>query len=304
MKLYKFLKDLPHRLKAIEKSTTVNSSALDELSQSLSKLESMESAHYGKLNEKLSSFSAQLNNLKHVRRAQAVNSGLQADDHFFDNYYRLFEDRFRGSEAVIQQRLDESYGEFFKKLPKSVKSRSVVDVGSGRGELLIVLKKYGIKSIGVDLNGEMVDLCNANGLHSVQSDAIAYLRNQPAGSLAGVTGIHIAEHLPFELLYTLLSECRRTVCNGGFVLFETPNPENVSVGAHTFWFDSSHIKPLPPLAFSFLAEYVGFSDVSIKRMRPISDEAAIKLENSSEKDVDFIQKSLLGPVDYALIARP
>ncbi len=304
MKIYRFFKDLPGRLSALEATASAATSKTAELANGADNLQINIESLDEKYNKKLSSYSAQLNEVREIKQENAKNSGLQADDHFFDDYYKLFEDKFRGSEEIIQQRIDESYGDFFRELPKNVKSKKVIDVGSGRGELLIVLKQYGIKSVGVDLNGEMVEQCRKKGLESVQNDAIAFLREQADGSIAGVTGIHIAEHLPFELLFTLLTECRRVVCKGGFILFETPNPENVTVGSHTFWFDSSHIKPLPPLAFGFLAEYVGFGDVSIKRMRPVSDDARVTLENSTDKEIEFIQKSLLGPVDYALIARP
>jgi len=304
MKIYRFFRDLPSRIKRIESVSKEASDNLSDLGGRLTNLQNSHTDYSKKINEKISSFSAQLNEVREVKHAQAINSGLQADDHFFDDYYKLFEDKFRGSEELITQRLDENYRDLFKSLPNSVKKMKVVDVGSGRGELLRVMNKYGIGSIGVDLNGEMVDVCNKNGLESIQDDAIAFLRKQKDASLAGVTGIHIAEHLPFELLYALIAECRRTVAAGGFILFETPNPENVTVGSHTFWFDSSHIKPLPPLAFGFLAEYIGFSDVNIKRMRPISEDASVSMKKATEKDIEFIQKSLLGPVDYALIARP
>ncbi len=49
-----------------------------------------------------------------------------------------------------------------------------------------------------------------------------------------ITGFHIVEHLSFKDLITLFDEAKRVLVRGGIVLFETPNPENLVVGACTF----------------------------------------------------------------------
>jgi O-antigen chain-terminating methyltransferase len=38
---------------------------------------------------------------------------------------------------------------------------------------------------------------------------------------------------------------------GGLLILETPNPENLVVGACTFWYDPTHIRPLPPAMMRF-----------------------------------------------------
>ena len=60
-----------------------------------------------------------------------------------------------------------------------------------------------------------------------------------------MTGFHIVEHLPLPYLVSMLKEAARTLRPGGIAIFETPNPENVLVGSHTFYLDPTHLKPTP-----------------------------------------------------------
>jgi O-antigen chain-terminating methyltransferase len=89
-----------------------------------------------------------------------------------------------------------------------------------------------------------------------------------------VTGFHIIEHLRFDLLIRLLDECRRVLRPGGCILFETPNPENLVVGAYTFHFDPTHRHPLPPKLIEFVVRERGFADVEILRLHPRPEEGS------------------------------
>ena len=49
----------------------------------------------------------------------------------------------------------------------------------------------------------------------------------------------------------LIEHARRVVQPGGVVLFETPNPENLVVGACNFYVDPTHRNPMPPALMAF-----------------------------------------------------
>ena len=51
---------------------------------------------------------------------------------------------------------------------------------------------------------------------------------------------------------------------------ETPNPENVIVGASTFYLDPGHVRPLPPGLLSFLLEARGLASVETRFLHPSS----------------------------------
>lgn len=310
LRAYRFLKNLPTTVNTIRTSVQV----LDEKSQSLSgNLQNTQA----ELNKTLSSFSDDMENIKHqqadishtistlkqpkvaaVQSPSEPTSNLQADNHELDGYYLAFEEKFRGSEDEIYKRLKESYSKLLgKELSDELKKLPVIDIGCGRGELLRLYKELGLKGVGIDLNESMVKRCIKLGYEANQKDALLYLKKQPASSVAVVSGIHIVEHIPFETLFELLRECFRVVAAGGFVLFETPNAENVVVGSSTFWYDSSHIKPVPADVLVFILQYVGFNETKVMRMHPdpeLSQEIADEITKK-------MASKLFGPRDYAAI---
>ncbi|MEZ4598903.1 MAG: class I SAM-dependent methyltransferase [Syntrophotaleaceae bacterium] len=131
---------------------------------------------------------------------------------------------------------------------------------------------------GIDISRIMVDQCRKLGLPAVEGDAIGYLRTLEENSVAVVSGFHIAEHLPHEVLLTLFEEAQRVLLPGGVLILETPNPENILVKSCTFYLDPSHRKPLPPELLQFMAEDVGFLSVAIMRLNgpdPPEDDASL-----------------------------
>lgn len=223
-----------------------------------------------------------------------VNSTV-ADNHHYDSFYKKFEDKFRGSESLIKERVIEHLS-LFQSLPNNIKKKRVVDIGCGRGEFLSIMKENNFDAIGVDMNGDMVERANKLGYSAVQNDALSFLTKQDSGSLAAVTGFHIVEHIPFEPLMDIFAECYRTLARGGFVLFETPNPHSLTVGANTFYTDPSHLKPVPPELLSFMLEYTGFKSeiVPLHRLAPEINTSSEALRNVFE--------SVYGFADYAVIA--
>ncbi len=218
---------------------------------------------------------------------------LFADDHSLDVFYTNFEDKFRGSEDLIEERLKE-YLPYFTQSSIDFKKHPVLDIGSGRGELLKTLKDAKINAIGLDINSDMVERANAMGLKTKQGDASEFLQNTASQTYGAITGFHIAEHLPFPVLYRTLAEIHRVLVPGGFVIFETPNPENVFVGTHNFYMDPSHLHPLPPALMEFTLETCGYNSIEIKRIHPDKTPK----ENSLPAD---LSNRFYGPRDYAVV---
>src|SRR5579884_2743523 len=146
-----------------------------------------------------------------------------ADNHSLDTFYVGFEDNFRGNEDQIAEKV-KIYPELFMETIIDYKKYPVIDLGCGRGELLKAFKGAGIRSIGLDINYEMVERAKKSGLEAVQSDALTYLNGLKDSSIGGITGMHLIEHIPFEELFVLYKEAYRVLVPGGKVIFETPNP--------------------------------------------------------------------------------
>ena len=214
-------------------------------------------------------------------------------DHTLDALYLSFEDRFRGTREQVKA-AQQVYLSYLAAAGAGDPAAPVLDIGCGRGEWLELLGEQGLTAHGLDLNRMMVHECHGYGLTVTEGDAIDYLRRQSANSLGAVTGFHIVEHLPFPQLITLLDETLRALKPGGIAIFETPNPENLVVGAYTFYFDPTHRNPLPPPTLQYLVEIRGFAKVEILRLHP--------REEAGNGDA-LVDKWFRAAVDYAVICR-
>ena len=210
-------------------------------------------------------------------------------------FYRAFEDKHRGSLELIKIRLQQ-YFPFLAPLVKLHPLGLALDLGCGRGEWLEVANEAGLSAYGVDLDCGMLAACAERGLLVEQKDAIQALQEQPDASVCVISAFHMAEHIPFDVLRTLVREALRALVPGGLLILETPNPENLVVGTANFYLDPTHIRPIPPLLLEFLSEYYGFAHQKILRLQEARDLS--KSENVHLRDV----LSGVSP-DYAIIAQ-
>ncbi len=215
-----------------------------------------------------------------------------ADNHLLDLFYTNFEDKFRGDENTIITRLKE-HVPIFRDSSINFDKYPVLDIGCGRGEFLRLLKEEGINAIGLDMNIDMVNRSIDKGLKVTQGDAINFLNKANPQSFGAVTGFHIVEHIPFDQLLQIFNDAYSSLVEDGFVLFETPNPENIIVGSCSFYTDPSHLKPIPPELLQFALESVGFTKTKIIRLHP-----DINRQQKLSKDINY---RFYGPRDYAVL---
>jgi O-antigen chain-terminating methyltransferase len=181
------------------------------------------------------------------------------------DFYRAFEDRFRGSRDEISARLGQ-YQPLLDALKTAVSSRGALDLGCGRGEWLEALDQNGFAVTGVDTDPGMLAACHRLGLNVQQRDFLDVLRETADDSQAMVSAFHLVEHLPFESVLELIRQAHRVLAPGGLLLMETPNSENIGVGTWNFYLDPTHQRPLPHLLLSFATEFSGFGFVRTLRV--------------------------------------
>jgi len=212
-----------------------------------------------------------------------------------DGFYRAFEDEHRGSRELIKSR-QRVYLPFIQPLIDLYPDAAAIDLGCGRGEWLELLTESGFRAQGVDLDDGMLAVCRERNLSVQTKDAITALKECSDESQAVVSGFHLAEHIPFEVLQTLVSESLRILKPGGLMILETPNPENIVVGTANFYLDPTHKQPIPPLLLSFLAEHLGFAQVKVIRL-----QGPVELSEGRKLTVHDV----LGGVspDYAIVAQ-
>lgn len=214
-----------------------------------------------------------------------------------DLFYRRFEDKHRGSRELITQRLS-FYLPFLSPLGTIYPKCDALDLGCGRGEWLeLISQQTSFKALGIDLDAGMLEICQQNGLNVLNGDALAYLDRLESASQGLITGFHIAEHLPFDLLRTMVSKAHDVLKPGGLLILETPNPENIVVGTSEFYMDPTHQQPIPPNLLAFIAEYYGFKRVKIVRLQELKEY------NSVEAPISLIDVFTGVSPDYAIVAQ-
>jgi 2-polyprenyl-3-methyl-5-hydroxy-6-metoxy-1,4-benzoquinol methylase len=222
------------------------------------------------------------------------------DRHKYDSLYVAFEDAFRGSREDIKAR-QRVYLPSLEGCGIGSSEMPVLDLGCGRGEWLELLREQGFCARGIDSNEMMIEFCKSAGLDATQGDALSYLDTLPDACMGAVTSFHMVEHMPFDAVLTLVDGTLRVLKPGGILILETPNPENLLVGAHTFYLDPTHLKPLPSPMLRFFVEARGFCDVNVRELHPFPE--AFRLPDDGEGIGSRLNDYLYGPQDYAVIGR-
>jgi O-antigen chain-terminating methyltransferase len=214
--------------------------------------------------------------------------------------YTGFENRFRGSEESVKIQLEE-YLPFFKK------GKKVVDLGCGRGEFLDLMKSKWIDSEGIDINEQMVSICQDKGLTCRKGDILELLTEYANGELGGIFSSQVIEHLPPPYLKRLLEVAFVKLETSAPIILETINPTSVFALVQIYHLDISHKQPIHPQALKYLLESSGFEDVKIQYSSPLEEEMLKILPGADEQsallnqNIDSLNKLLYAPPNYAAI---
>jgi len=212
------------------------------------------------------------------------------------------QDHFRGSEQKTATKL-QIWLDAINGLPdaKRLRDGAWLDVGCGRGEWLTLVTKAGIRVTGIDSSPAAIDHCRAASLSAECADALAWLRQCPDDSLAAISAFHVVEHLSAEVLLKLVQLAAQKLQPGGVLAIETPNPGNLLMGAHHFWNDPTHRRPVPAALLRFMLGYFGLSVVKQLQLNPCLPE-----EHLPFTEIDMVRQLdqlLYGPQDYGLLSR-
>ncbi len=217
----------------------------------------------------------------------------------------LLVEAFRGSEAEVGSRMESV-------LPLIEGQAPVLDLGCGRGELLLVLREAGIEAKGIESDTALVQGAVRRGLVVDDADVLAALRALDDGSVGAVTAFHLFEHFSGAMLSEVLNQCRRVLRLGGVLVAECPNPHNLRVGASLFWQDPTHVRPLLPETLSLFLKASGFDVRNIEYLHPfpedqrLADEGDSHIDQPSDHRIDRLERRLdellHGPRDFRVVA--
>ena len=295
---------LARRIRRLEQNQTQATGQIQQQQQTVSGLDARQNqldqalAH---INHKLAYQQqqwARLHSTTPAEQAPDITPAPRIDEDNTDisAFYVAFEDACRGTREEIRAKLEP----WLEQLPSPRhQSNRVLDIGCGRGEWLQLLQENGYDATGIDTNPVMVSSCTEQKLNALNTDALEWLRQQPDASLCAITAFHVIEHIPFDQLLRWTTEARRVLQPGGVLIYETPNPENILVGSHTFYHDPTHRNPITPALLEFLAEYCGYSNNELVRLHPYPEEARV---SGNDPLTERVNGHLCGPQDIALVA--
>ncbi len=198
---------------------------------------------------------------------------------------------FRGSEEEIHHRLDHY-------LPDLRQSAPVLDLGCGRGELLLMLREAGVEAAGVDGDAALAGAGRRRGLDVVEGDVLEVLQTLGEASRGSVTAFHLFEHLAPETLAAVLAEVRRVLRPGGLLIAECPNPHSLRVGGSLFWQDPTHQRPLLPETLELFLRAAGFAVDRTETLHPFpADQLLMDDEGGTGAVTDSDMTTLAERVD-------
>jgi O-antigen chain-terminating methyltransferase len=223
----------------------------------------------------------------------------------------LLLESFRGSEDEIRHRLD-------RYLPDLCPAPPVLDLGCGRGELLLLLREAGVEAAGIEGDAALAEAARRRGLEIIEGDVLDALSDQESESRGAVTAIHLFEHLAPANLAAVLAEIRRVLRPGSLLIAECPNPHTMRVGASLFWQDPTHQRPLLPETLELMLRAAGFALDRRELLHPfppdqlladdeggtqaVTDPEISTLAERVDRLRDRLDEILHGPRDFAVWA--
>jgi SAM-dependent methyltransferase len=246
-----------------------------------------------------------------ARSSGAAGEASPVDIRNASNAYKYvgFEDRFRGSEKEIRERLGFYVAHF-------AGATDVLDLGCGRGEFLDLMREHGVRASGLDLNAAMVEVCRERGLDAVQGDALDYLTSLPDGSLGGLIAVQVVEHLQPDYLVRLLETSFHKLRPGSTIALETINPTCWVAFFESYIRDLTHVRPVHPETLQYLMLASGFNRVDIAYRSPVGDklqavaaprggagEPLDELIAAFNRNVERLNARMFTYLDFAAIGR-
>lgn len=241
---------------------------------------------------------------REAKQAEDVASAGEARARMLDQLYASFEERFRGPEELVRQRVA-PYVDVVREAGAGGLDAPVIDIGCGRGEWLQLLRENGLSAKGIDRNQVFAAEVAAKGDEVIIEDAVQALAAMAEASAGAITSMHLVEHLRLDAMVGMIDEAFRVLRPGGVLILETPNPENLDVSLINFYMDPTHLNPLPPEFLRWLTEARGFARARIERLREARELQAPALvpedAAGAESINNLIARTHVAP-DYAIIA--
>jgi 2-polyprenyl-3-methyl-5-hydroxy-6-metoxy-1,4-benzoquinol methylase len=147
-------------------------------------------------------------------------------------------------------------------VPYFKECKAVLDVASGQGHFLELLKEAGIPATGIELDHELCQLSNQKGLHAVNASLFDFLTKAEPASFDGAFASHIVEHFTPQQVEELCKLLWKAAKPDSTLIIVTPNIANIRRAIGDFWRDPTHVRPYPVPALTKILKRSGWEVVA------------------------------------------
>ncbi len=145
-------------------------------------------------------------------------------------------------------------------IPSYVKGGKILDVGCGTGDTLVLLKKLGWDTYGIDMDKNALSIGRKRGLNNLKLGTYKDLTKYPDNYFDAIRLYHVIEHLDDPTLCLRL--IRKKLKKKGELILGTPNMEStISKLFKFYWYNLDsprHFFLFSPNTLSQLVEKEGF----------------------------------------------
>jgi 2-polyprenyl-3-methyl-5-hydroxy-6-metoxy-1,4-benzoquinol methylase len=114
------------------------------------------------------------------------------------------------------------------------KSKVVLDIGIGRGEMLSCMREWGHTYQGVDISPSTVRFCQALGLNCLVAEDTESWLTENQGKFSLVTCLDVLEHVPRSQTIGFLKALRASLSADGKAIIQVPNLQSPFGYLHHF----------------------------------------------------------------------
>ena len=179
------------------------------------------------------------------------------------SYLETHYSRNEYSETAYPQKLcDFIVGRYIEPHGGRAEEKTILDVGSGKGNHLVGFARRGLTALGLDKRNECIETLNQFDIRECDLEKDPFPFN--ADSLDIVFSKSVIEHI--ENADNFFAETRRVLKPGGLVILMTPDWKTQ---AHMFWDDYTHVKPWTRKGLQNALRIHGFESVTCVLFRQL-----------------------------------
>jgi 2-polyprenyl-3-methyl-5-hydroxy-6-metoxy-1,4-benzoquinol methylase len=173
----------------------------------------------------------------------------------FDNYVEI---SFDGREQAVFKftQFHNNYRTYF---PED-KSKLVLDIGIGRGEMLSCMRDWGYAYQGVDISPSTVRFCQTLGLNCLVAEDTESWLTENQGKYSLVTCLDVLEHVPRSQTIGFLKAIRASLGAEGKAIIQVPNLQSPFGYLHHFN-DFTHVSGFVEHSLAQVLLAAGFKEM-------------------------------------------